>query len=492
MILPAQASASTNVELSQLENFTTQQLDDYMASGASTAVHGYANGVFYSYGGTPCWYCYDTAAVGAATIGQLQDNAGFRDVAIDTMNAAIRQHQLSDGAFANDSGSADGIATGFFMVTLGVTDLELRSVLPPATAMAWANSMTAAANYLINAGDLTWYINGNVNLRQTEDMWLTYAITGQQSFLDQYNAEYQFTLAPSQSRWPGYGLQITKSPAQVDGSDGAGYLAESNTGTNPGYDPNYTDAQLDTATDLYVFTRDPKYLRLMNLLFNQLQPRIDSTWTLNATDGSRDSLDEPFLDPAVSVLAASGDRPDLAADPSSQLVRLESEYSQQQSYSNVNFYKGFESWLSMPLLDAQYPQGITAAPVSSPTTGPVVSVTPPNTSSSGGAIGVTVTNAPTNSTVTVTVSPTSGGRAATKTTTKYATKSSRASGKPKVSIAKGKARVGKKHKVKLRLRPSRKSLAGVRHKHEVVAVRTMITSGSVVRTATVIVRVVSP
>ena len=32
-------------------------------------------------------------------------------------------------------------------------------------------------------------------------------------------------------------------------------------------------AQLDTATELYVVTRDPRYLRLMNLLFDEERPR---------------------------------------------------------------------------------------------------------------------------------------------------------------------------------------------------------------------------
>jgi hypothetical protein len=35
-------------------------------------------------------------------------------------------------------------------------------------------------------------------------------------------------------------------------------------------------AQLDTATELNVLTRDPRYLHLVNLLFRQERPRIDS------------------------------------------------------------------------------------------------------------------------------------------------------------------------------------------------------------------------
>src|SRR5262249_49240693 len=153
--------------------------------------------------------CYDTAAVGAATLSQTQSNPSFRQVAIDTFNAAIAQHQLSDGAFANDDGNADGVATGFFAVSLGVSYLELQPTLDATTRARWSNAVEKAADYLINSGDDAWYINGNVNLRQTEVMWLAWAITGQQRFRSEYDSEWSFTTNPPQGRWPGYGLRIT-------------------------------------------------------------------------------------------------------------------------------------------------------------------------------------------------------------------------------------------------------------------------------------------
>jgi hypothetical protein len=266
----------------------------------------------------------------------------------------------------------------------------------------WSAAIEKAASYLISSGDTTWYINGNVNLRQTEVLWIAWAITHQQRFLTAYNSEWAFTIAPPQQRWPGYGLHITKNPTRSDGSDGAGYLAESNGQDAPGFDGNYTYAQLDTATDLYVLTHDPRYLRLMNLEFNQLRPLINSAWTLNAHGGTRDNFNDPFMSAAVSVLAASGDRPDLVPDVSSELASVEAQYKQATllSVTNVNFYKGFEGWVSMPLLNRQWPLGMATSPNTSVT----VDVRPQSTNISRlvrGGILIAVHNASIGSTVAV-------------------------------------------------------------------------------------------
>ncbi len=333
-----------------------------MTQSSPTDTRYYANGVWYATDGPSCWYCYDSAAVGAATLSQQPSgDPQLRQVAIDTFNEAISQHQLPSGAFDDGSGAADGLGTGFFTVDLGVAYLELRNTLDAQTRAKWSAAIGAAADYLINSGNTTWYVNGNVNLRQTEVMWLAWVATQQPRFLTAYDSEWSFTISPSQTRWPGFGLQLTKTPTRADGSDGAGYLAESGGGA-PGFDPSYTDAQLDTATDLYVLTHDPKYLWLMNLLFNQIRPLIDSTWTLDALNGTRKNDLEPFLDPAPSVLVDSDDRPDVAPGLAAQMTRLQQEYVGAESFTNVNYYKGFESWISTPLLNLQWPQGMAPDP----------------------------------------------------------------------------------------------------------------------------------
>lgn len=355
----SKAVTGYSASLNGLANTMREALAGDMVRSSPFDSRYYAGGVWHANDGPPCWYCYDGAAVGAATLSQQGGGRSLARVALATFNEAISRHQLSSGAFADPNGQAqaDSVGTGFFTVELGISFLELRTTLDPTTRARWNAAVRKAAAYLISSGDTTWYINGNVNLRQTEVMWLAWTITHQRRFLNAYNSEWAFTIAPSQQRWPGFGLHITKRAARPDGYGGEAYLAESDGGA-PGFDPSYTDAQLDTATDLYVLTRDPRYLRLMNLLFDKLRPRINANWILNAERGSRKSYMMPFMDPAVSVLAASGSRPDLVPDVSAQLDLVASEYRAEATFTNVNFYKGFESWLSMPLLNREWPQGM--------------------------------------------------------------------------------------------------------------------------------------
>lgn len=359
LLLAGQAGASTaDLALNGLARTARAVLATYMSANSASDPRYYLDGTWHATDGPDCWYCYDAAATGAATLSQQPDgDQQLRNVAVDTFNTAIAKYQLRNGAFADPYPTPDGIGTGFFTVDLGISYLELQRSLDHETRTAWAAAIAKAADYLIKSAYTEWYTNGNVDLRQTEVMWLAWTITHERRFLSTYNAEWAFTTAPDHKRWPGFGLRITRRPSRSDGSDGSGYLAESGGGA-PGFDPAYTGAQLDTATDLYVLTRDPRYLRLMNLLFNQLRPLISADWILNATRGTRTSYMTPFMSAAVSVLAASGDRPDLAPSVARQLALVEAQYTGAKAFTHVNFYKGFEGWLSMPLLNRQWPQGM--------------------------------------------------------------------------------------------------------------------------------------
>ena len=424
------ADAGYLTAVNSLQTTIANSLNSYMGLTSSTGPRTYSAGAFSASDGPDCWNCYDAAAVGAAVLSQtVPADTSMKSLAVTTFDTAIADHQLADGAFDDSTGAPDGITTGFFTVDLGMAYLELRSSLPASTQTLWSNSIAAAARYLISSGNTNWYANGNIVLRQTEVLWLAYAATGDPSFRSAYDAEYAFALAPSQSRWPGFGLQITRAPTKSNGADGAGYLAESGGGA-PGFDPNYTMAQLDTATDLYVLTRDPKYLRLMNLLYNQLSPLVSSSWVLNATGGTRQNYFEPFMTGAVSVLAASGARPDITpAMVQNQITVVEDQYQGAESFTNVNFYKGFESWLSLPLLNLQWPAGMapdtrvtstsSTSSSTSTTTSPqpiTVTVTPSPVAAAGSptvAIGVTVNHAPPGASTTVAVVATPPHRTAT-------------------------------------------------------------------------------
>jgi hypothetical protein len=323
------------------------------------------NGSFVSVGGQSCWFCYDTAATAAAVLSREgRGDVRMRNVAVQTFDHAIRTYQLPDGQFT------DGVTTGFFTVELGISYLELKPYLDSKTRAMWTTSIRRAADALISAGDLTYYINGNVNLRQTEVMWLAWAATGEQRFRTAYEQEWQFTIAPPSARWGAYGLRYTRAATPGSGgSDGAAYLVESG-GSAPGYDPSYTMAQLDTATELYVLTRNPRYLWLMNLLFNQDRPRISGADILDATLGSRKNDMIPFMSAGPGILLSSGGRADLLGFWLGQLGALHLQYRTAVQYGGINFYKGTSAWLSVPVLAIEWPHGMLAAPCAPATSAP--------------------------------------------------------------------------------------------------------------------------
>ena len=144
----------------------------------------------------------------------------------------------------------------FFGLEFGTTYHLLASDLDPATRTSWQASLTAAANYLINSGDTTWYANGNINLGYTEFLYLVWQATGNTTYEQAYNASWNFTMNPPKNRFPGSGLVITQQPTQADGSDGMAYLTEAGVGGN-GFDPDYTQTQLDTACRLYLLSERP-------------------------------------------------------------------------------------------------------------------------------------------------------------------------------------------------------------------------------------------
>ena len=225
-----------------------------------------------------------------------------------------------------------------------------------------------------------WYINGNVNLAETETEYLAWRLTGESAYHDAYERSWTFTISPPQTRWPGYGLQTIKAPTKADGSDGAAYLAEAGAG-GLGYDPEYTGVQLDAASRLYALTRDERFLKLSNMLLNQIRPRIDATGSLDTSGGTRHTEANravPFLSPGPSVVSFLGGRNDLNQLLSEQALRISKEYAQFLSQWHPNFYRGVGLWLSVAYAATRDGQnaspsgGITTTtnPVAVPTTTP--------------------------------------------------------------------------------------------------------------------------
>jgi hypothetical protein len=345
------------LHLERLAALTREVLNVYITKNRPTDPQYWSNGSFIATRGLSCWYCYDTAATAAAVISQEgRTDRQLRTIAISTYSHAIRTYELPSGEIIDAPGS-DGVGTGFFAVQLGITYFELKDYLSAPTRALWVNAISRSANWLISSGNLTYYINGNVNLRQSEVLWLAWAITGQHKYYMAYQQESQFTFTPTLPRWSGYGLRLVTAPTAPLGANGAGYLTESDPGPS-GFDPSYTLTQLDTAASLYVLTRNQRYIWLMNVLFNQLRPLVNAGYILNAHGGTRKNDIVAFLTAAPFVLVMSGDRPDLSQFWVGQLSTMHAQYVSAESFANTGYYLGLSSWLALPLIDVQYPDGI--------------------------------------------------------------------------------------------------------------------------------------
>jgi hypothetical protein len=183
--------------------------------------------------------------------------------------------------------------------------------------------------------------------------WLAWAITGKQRFRDAYELSWQYTIHPPQSRWPGYGLQLTRTPSGAKGDVGAGYLAE-NGGSGPGFDPEYTAVQLDVASRAFLLSGDPRFLWLSNVLWNQISPRVNRhSWTFDARGGTRRSHLDMLTTPAIAVLATAGHRADLMQSLDAQTqIAMYTTYlgNARQNWGNESLYRGYGGELGTALL----------------------------------------------------------------------------------------------------------------------------------------------
>jgi hypothetical protein len=348
-----QVSELTAITRSTLSAYTKRDVGSHSQYWSSTT------GFVVGNPGIPCWYCYDTPATAAAVLSTgFRGSAALRAIAVDTWSVAIRSHLRPSGEITQGNGS-NGVGTGFFAVQLGLTYLVLHQQLSERTRMIWKHAMVRMANFLIGSGALDYYINGNVNLRQAEVMWLTWAITRHRAYLNHARSELEFVLHPPTPRWTGYGLRLLHGTSIKDRL-ARGYLTESD-GSMSGFDPSYTLTQMDTATQMFVLTRDWEYLELANLEFNELRPLVSRAYILNAHGGTRHSDIVPFLSATPLVLLASGERPSLRSYWIDQIPVIRQQYLQAQTFANTGFYNGVANWLATALLAVRYPHGILSA-----------------------------------------------------------------------------------------------------------------------------------
>ena len=377
--LPSASSAAVNtdspapatVEANAL-GFLNSELQAYAMTLGS-----FQNGVWTSPDNT-CWACNNggpaTAAATAYVLGG-RDEPQLLWEAEQTIDTAIATRQNEDGSFSGPPGDTQsaGVSTMFFGLEFGATYHLLASDLGPATRASWQASLTSAANYLINSGDTTWYANGNINLGYTEFLYLVWQATGNTTYEQAYNASWNFTMNPPQNRFPGSGLVITQQPTQADGSDGMAYLTEAGVGGN-GFDPDYTQTQLDTACRLYLLSGDPRALRLANMLLNTVMPRVNtSTWMLDTSGGTRhpqQGRQDGFMTSAFAVLGLAGGRSSLDADILPELEQEEAWYPQPGQADSAVFRRALGNSIALVALAAagQIP-GQGALPPSTTTSG---------------------------------------------------------------------------------------------------------------------------
>jgi hypothetical protein len=324
---------------------------------------------------TTCWSCSNGGlATAAATLWRATGGTrpDLLSEAVQTIDTAIATRQNRDGSFSPPPGSADGqsppVATMFFGVEMGATLDALSAALDPARRDRWADSLARAADYLINSGNTIWYANGNINVGYTELLYMAARATGNPRFRDAYESSLAFVQAPPQDRFPGDGLQVARQPSNPDGSDGAGYLAENGPG-GAGFDPEYTELQLDAACRLYVLSGDTRVLRLANLLANMLMTRVGPGWMLDTSGGTRHTeanRQVPFLTSALAVLGWRAGRGDLAGQVSAQLASTARQYALPLNQSNDVFRRALGNDISVIALAAGLDSLSAAAPGATP------------------------------------------------------------------------------------------------------------------------------
>jgi hypothetical protein len=289
-----------------------------------------------------CWPCNLGPGVAAAVMWRRSklDRARNGRLAMQTFEGMLDQHQQPDGSFGAAPATGD-LTTLFASVDLATATSELQPLLTPGQLRRWRTALAKAADFVWGKlGD--YYVNGNINVGVAVLMELAQRITGKPRFRSYARQGMRFALRPPQDRWPGFGLQFTTNPKRADDSDGAGYFAEKGAG-QPGFDPEYTTLQSMFLTRLYELAPSARVLRLMNLLFNSVRPRVDtSTFQLRTDGGTRHpqlGRKVPFLSPILSALAFQGGRADLLSLVPKQRARIADEMRHSLTYSYGNMYR---------------------------------------------------------------------------------------------------------------------------------------------------------
>jgi hypothetical protein len=347
--VPSAAPAGDD-PLAQTEATAQLVFASHFARDGAADPRYYEDGVWH--GPDACWTCATgPAGLGAVlwAAGRLTDPAQKAAV-VDTFDHAIATRQLADGSYGDD-GNSKAINIAFFAPVLGNALLVLGDRLPAATRARWSRSLRRSSEFLAEHNELTWYVNGNINLAYALTLYVTWRATGDGRFRSLYQRELRFAISPPASRWKGHGLEIRRKPARADGADGRGFLSETGAG-GTGYDPEYTYVQLDVLSRLYALSGDRSVLRLANLLTNQTLQNVNAKWNL-LTTGTRHPQPNryvPYSTPAIVVLGRLGANSALMERMGPQLSRTLELYRSTTTFTHQNFYRGADIQLGTMLL----------------------------------------------------------------------------------------------------------------------------------------------
>ena len=244
-----------------------------------------------------------TAAV-LSTDANTAGAAGDAQIAVDTVNAAIAQHQLPNGAWdqgPRGSTAPSVVGGSFWAEAEGIIANVLHGSgrVDADTLRRWEQSMVSYCNWLESAGQATWYANGNVNINFALVFLATYKLAvavgdtaSQHAALANYRAEQRFIVNPNRKPVGDWGWhQVGRT----------GWFSETPPGTGPdnfycangqapcvGLDWEYTEAQLETAAWGYVLSGyDGWWEKIVRYEFNTERQRLIDGGTINASGGSR-------------------------------------------------------------------------------------------------------------------------------------------------------------------------------------------------------------
>jgi hypothetical protein len=280
-----------------------------------------------------CARCNSGPAVAAAAIYAVDKDPNRLAFATESIDLLIQAQHHSNGALSNDPTVGADVETMFDADNIGMATLLLKPSLDPAHLASWTATVSGAADYLINNGNVHWYTNGNIVVGNTLTFALAYKLTGLAKYQTAYSQMLSFAVSPPQTgMWAGYGFVTTKQSTAVDGSDGAGFFTEAGGADGVfrvGYDPDYTMLQSDQLARLYLVTRDAEVLRLLNMVTNQLMTGLNPTTGMIPGMGTRHQYQTDFFDSsAPAVLAYQGGRTDLKSLVASQLKMTTTRWGQ--------------------------------------------------------------------------------------------------------------------------------------------------------------------